>query len=591
MDNLSLELQEIIRFKRLEVLFQPIVSLKSKSAFGFEALIRGPADSPMHLPLSLFEAADSCGLTLELEQTCREVILREYARQEITGKLFLNVSPQALLQAEPNECSTLHLMQRHRIPTSRVVIEITEQQPTDRYDRLRRAIGHFREAGFQIALDDLGAGYSGLRLWTELMPDFVKIDRHFIRDIDSDPVKLNFVQSIQNMAQASDCGVIAEGIETSQEFRSLEQLGIKLMQGYFFARPAKTAAASFDESLLSAQSERIEPVELSLHSTLIREITNRIPPIPRQTNNQDVLQMFQKNRNLQVLPVVEGDVPCGLIYKDHFLSRLFTSRYGIELFGNKPVTEFIDTAPLMFDHQDPVETVSQHITRTVRTDSAFIITENGRYFGIATLMDLLQVITTQQIQHARHSNPLTLLPGMAPTNQIIDDLLLTGTSFCIAYVDLDHFKPFNDLYGYEKGDQVILGLAELLKCSVKDGAGTVGHIGGDDFIVVLTARDWESRCRRILRGFASLMPNYYSSEHLYDGGIKANDRNGHPCFYPLLSVSIGLLGCESTRNCRSHLEIADLATEAKHHAKMTAGNSYFINRRSRMADAKLLNAE
>jgi len=134
-----------------------------------------------------------------------------------------------------------------------------------------------------------------------------------------------------------------------------------------------------------------------------------------------------------MLPLVEKGIAKGLLNKDHFLTRLFASRFGIELYGREPVHKLIDKQPFVFDQHSAIEDVSQRLTNTLRTDRAFIITENGLYKGIATVMDLLQLITTQQIQNAQHANPLTLLPGITPINNIINRKIADKAHFCIAY--------------------------------------------------------------------------------------------------------------------------------------------------------------
>ncbi len=186
---------------------------------------------------SLFKYAEQYDLSLKLEHACRKVSIREYAALNLPQKLFLNVSPHVLLNPDFQTGETLRFLKDKGIPAQSVVIEITEQQLIDDYDSMRGAVEHYRNMGFQIALDDLGAGYSSLRVWSELMPDFVKIDRHFIQDIDKDRVKLDFVRSIQAMAVASQYQVIAEGVETEAEFLAIEELGIAFAQGYYFARP------------------------------------------------------------------------------------------------------------------------------------------------------------------------------------------------------------------------------------------------------------------------------------------------------------------------------------------------------------------
>jgi len=171
------------------------------------------------------------------------------------------------------------------------------------------------------------------------------------------------------------------------------------------------------------------------------------------------------------------------------------------------------------------------------------------------------------------------LPGNVPINEWINRLLNNGQAFCVGYFDLDHFKPYNDVYGYSAGDSIIKAVAETLSRHITAETGYVGHIGGDDFIVVFISNDWFERCQTILQDFKARVPDYYKPEDLVTGGLYSEDRHGQQQFFPLLSLSVGLVDAYSTRQCQSHLDIADLASEAKKQAKKLAGNSFFINRR------------
>ena len=579
MHKLHEQLNYIIKNKQLTSLFQPIVSSEQKNIYAYEALIRGPSDSPLHNPINLFSVAERYEKTVALEHACRSTSIRQFSEQSLSQKLFLNVSPSVLLDPEFKKGKTLDFLAEANIPAASIVIEITEHQPTDNYQLMRDAVAHYRSMGFEIALDDLGAGYSGLRLWTELLPDYVKIDRHFIQDIDKDPVKLNFVRSIQSMAIATNCHVIAEGIETEEEYHAVVALGVSFFQGYYFARPTAQAIVQIAEEKFSEKREQKKVVAFK-STSFIQEIIQEVPAISAQTCNSEVLRLFQKDSHLTVIPLVEGGVAVGLVYKDKFLSKLFSSRYGIELHGKKPVKAFIDLKPFIFDCKVAVAEVSQQLTNNMRTDLAFIITEKGKYRGVGMVMDLLQLITEQQLKSAQHANPLTLLPGITPINHIVDNMIMDDMRFTVAYFDLDNFKPFNDIYSYEKGDQAIKLVAELLSASVEEEAGYVGHIGGDDFIVIYTGQNWEKACRQILSDFERRSLHLYKPEHQNAGGMQAYDRQGELRFYPLLSLSIGIVCSDAIMACQSHIEVADMATEAKHQAKKISGNSYFVNRRA-----------
>ncbi|NOT10482.1 MAG: EAL and GGDEF domain-containing protein [Methylococcaceae bacterium] len=575
---LKTELLRILESKQLTSYFQPIVSITQRKIIGYEALIRGPSGNPLHSPFNLFETADRYNLSTRLEFLCREVTLARYASLNMPGKLFLNVSPSVLLAPEFKSGVTLKFMDEFGVDPRSIVIELTEHQPADDYALMRDAVDHYRNMGFEIALDDLGAGYSGLRLWSELLPDYVKIDKYFIQGIHEDPVKLNFARSILNIASSVYCNVIAEGVETEKEFLAVEKLGIKLAQGYYFARPSSVPIETIDSTLFAS----LATDECRLKQPVVEtaeKIAKIIPAIPSTTTVSQVLELFQQNTGLTIIPLVDKNIPSGIIYREQFLTKLFSSRYGLELYGKKPISIFIDHLPLLVDRNEPLSKVSRSLTSAMSNDPAFIITDKGQYWGIGTLLDLLENITHQQMQNARHANPLTLLPGSVPINNHINQLLAEKTSFSIGYFDLDNFKPYNDSYSYSAGDEVIMAVANLLVDNIAVDYGLIGHIGGDDFIVVFTCEDWLTRCELILQSFAKLVPHYYKSEDIAAGGINAETRTGEKCFFPLISLSIGLLNPETTCHCRSHVEIADLASASKKMAKKIHGNSIFVDQR------------
>jgi EAL domain-containing protein (putative c-di-GMP-specific phosphodiesterase class I) len=237
---LDSELDYILKYRVLQTLYQPVLDSRSGRVFGYEALTRGPSNSPLHAPLPLIGAAAKVGRLFELDLVCRELAIRRFRELDLPGRLFLNVSPLSLMEPDFRPGETLRLLHEVGLPPQRVVVELTEQQPLEEYAVLKAAVAHYTEAGFEIAIDDLGAGYAGLRLWSELRPRFVKIDHHFIADISTDAVKREFVRSIRDMAVRLGCRVVAEGIETEDDYRTVQDLGLELHQGYHLGRPLAT---------------------------------------------------------------------------------------------------------------------------------------------------------------------------------------------------------------------------------------------------------------------------------------------------------------------------------------------------------------
>jgi len=578
MIDLKQELTRILKGKLLTPVFQPIVSVNQKKIIGYEALIRGPSDSPLHSPPNLFDTARQHDKHTQLEFVCREITISQFANLRLPGKLFINVSPSVLLEPDFSGGETLKFIEASGLEASSVIIELTEHQPTDNYQIMREAVAHYRNMGFVIALDDLGAGYSGLRLWSELRPEYVKIDKHFVQGLHEDSVKLNFVRSIHNMATAMHCKVIAEGIETVEEFQSIVKIGISHAQGFYFARPQGKPPCDLDSNLFTNNY----PCEGALewhNSKNAAAIATNIQPVAAETPICKVLEIFQQQKELRTLPLLDNGVPCGLVFRDKFLSKLFSSRYGLELHGKQPIQSFISNMPFSIDKSTPLEMVSKQLTASMRSEQAFLITDKGNYFGVGTLLDLLEEITRQQIDNAKHANPLTLLPGIVPINERMNRYLADEQSFAVAYFDLDYFKPYNDVYGYGAGDNIIKALADTLVRFIPHDAGQVGHIGGDDFIAILICDDWQERCLTILKAFEHCVPSFYKTEDIETGGLFSEDRQGNEQFFPLLSLSIGLVDPFATGHCHSHVDIADLASESKKQAKNRPGNSYFINRR------------
>ena len=462
----------------------------------------------------------------------------------------------------------------------RIVIELTEQYPMDNYALVREAKNHYKQMGFEIAIDDLGAGYAGLRMWSELRPDYVKIDRHFVQDIHTDLIKQEFVRSIQDIARSMQCRVIAEGVETLDEFRVVKQLGIDMLQGYYFARPSNTPASKLNRELFEDdKTHQTCRSSSSLFSKTVGGLSQQVPTINAGLSVEAVAELFAADPQLESLPVLEHGRPLGMVRRRKLMNLLLT-RYGRELHGKKSIVYFMEHQVLMLEASLPIEQASSQVGEHMRYSKEldFLITEAGMYRGIGSVINLLQVITDLQVRSARYANPLTLLPGNVPIYEEIERCLESASEFSFCYCDLDNFKPFNDHYGYEKGDQVIRRVAEILLSEINPETDFVGHIGGDDYVLILHGEDWQVRCEAILASFQQRLSDFYQPEELVAGGIWALDRAGKDCFFPLLSLSIGCVRPDLLA-CQSHHDVAALAAGAKHQAKKIPGTSLYLDQR------------
>lgn len=571
---------EIIRHRRLTSWFQPIVNLNKGEIIGYEALVRGPSDSPLHSPGNLFNAAMRLNRLTELETLCRDINIEYFSQLNLTGKLFLNVSPKALLEDDFPTGFTHKALDRHHINPQNVVIELTENFPILDINTIHNALKHYRDAGFKIALDDLGSAYSGLRLWSELKPDYVKFDKYFIQSINRDKHKKRLIQSLQEIALSEGCQTIAEGIETVEEYYVVQALGVNLGQGYYFSRPQASPPQQLPAEIALATQQNYSDIGLKWRSETVTSLIKTVPTTMPTTTLNCVGDLLERMPELLAIPVVDKTKVCGVIYR-YEVMNILASRYGRDLRGNSSIQEFMHKTPLCIDKNIPIEKLSQIITNNDNHHQGnhFIITEEDKYLGVGMVTDLLKRITELQIRNARYANPLTLLPGNVPINEHIEQLLHDQKKFTACYFDLDNFKPFNDLYGYSRGDMVIRLVANILHSVCNSQCDFIGHIGGDDFIVVFQSLDWKKRCHVILDCFAEEVVELYDEEHQKSHGINAIDRQGKSIFYAISSLSVGATHYDGDeRGCNQH-EIASLASEAKKKAKQISGNSLFINRR------------
>lgn len=233
------ELLRIIETRSVQPVFQPILAFGTGEILAYEGLIRGPDDSPLHTPTKLFDAATRAGQLIELNMLCALKVVRQYARLGLQQQLFLNVTPQTVLDVRDDVQRISRFIRDCGIDIAQVTIELTESQYISDRSIFRDALMLFRKAGFRVALDDLGEGFSSLRLWSELQPDFVKIDMHFVQGVSTDEVKYHFLKSLQHIAEGCGSSLVAEGVETMADFCILRDLGIDNAQGFLIGRAAK----------------------------------------------------------------------------------------------------------------------------------------------------------------------------------------------------------------------------------------------------------------------------------------------------------------------------------------------------------------
>lgn len=226
--------------RRLTSYFQPIVHAATPTeVYGHEALLRGvAADGTLIPPSHLFDTARGAGLLFQLDLAARRSAIANAASHGLTGKLFVNFAPTAIY--DPASClrSTVAAIDQAGIARSDVVFEIVETERAHDPAHLRKILDYYRGAGFRIALDDVGSGYSSLNLIHLLRPDVLKLDMELVRGVDTDPYKARIAANLLDVATSLGIDALAEGIETQAELEWVREHGAKFVQGYLIAKPA-----------------------------------------------------------------------------------------------------------------------------------------------------------------------------------------------------------------------------------------------------------------------------------------------------------------------------------------------------------------
>ena len=578
------EFKDILKCKKLNSVYQPIISIRSAAILGWEALIRGPENSYFQSPDNIFSFAEAEGLLFPLEKICRESALNNLGELEPDQKIFVNVHPNTINDPAFTEGETIRILQDLHIKPKNVVFEITERHHIKDFTSLNRTLTHYRDQGFLVAVDDLGCGFSNLQSIAEIRPDYIKIDISLVRGIHKDGVKKALMETFVTFAEKIGIEIIAEGIEEEAEMAALVNIGVHYGQGYFFGKPTYPKQITPEEAYLKT----LHFVNNGRYNILkqafpIGDIIDKAVSIDEQKIVKDVKTIFEENIALSGIVVVENNKPCGLVMRHH-LDKHLGRKYGYALYSEKPISKIMNKNPLVVANSTPLELVSQIAMNRNKMNlyDNIIVTRDELLQGVVSVQILLDTMTRIRLELAKGANPLTGLPGNIAIEQEHSKCAKNDKPFSVIFIDLDNFKSYNDKYGFGKGDEVLIYTANILKNGLEEyckNESFLGHVGGDDFIIFTTVDTVDSLCRFIIEKFDSGIKNLYNSEDRDAGGIMAYDRSGHERWFPFISVSLAVLDCTAETG-KDLKDISGKGAKLKQYAKSMPGSLYVRDRRS-----------
>ncbi|MGE4297146.1 MAG: GGDEF domain-containing protein [Desulfovibrionaceae bacterium] len=575
------EFRDIVDTPLLGVHYQPIVDLRTGDIHAWEALARGPASGNFRSPAVLFDFAEEMEAVFSLEKVCRETAIRDFGPAQ-GKKLFLNVHPKTMMDPAFTPGETKKLLSRYGLEPSDVVLEITERHSTRDFTLFHRTLAHYRNEGYKVAIDDVGAGYSGLWSIAEIRPDFMKLDMALTRGIDANPVKRALIETLLTFAEKVGCKIIAEGIETENELSGLVRMGLHYGQGFHLHRPAYPRPAIAQETArgivrsgnrISAEIKCSVPIMSLMQQAATTETTDLVAQIKK---------IFEQDESVTAMPVVRDARPVGLVMR-HNLDRMLSTQYGLALYQNKRVTRIMDPSPLVVEGFTPVETVAQAAMSRdpFKIYDPILVTRDGQLVGMASVHKILDTLACVQVEMAKGANPLTGLPGNVAIEREIERRCGQDAHACFVYADLDNFKVYNDTYGFKEGDDILLLTGRVLAWATRRHGGPngfTGHVGGDDFVLAVEPDRAERVCQAIVRCFKRLIRQYYDETDRERGFIVGKDRQGVERAFGFISISLGIV--DAYANDTIHT-VAQRAADLKKYAKSHDGNIWVRDRRSR----------
>ncbi|MCX7715533.1 MAG: GGDEF domain-containing protein [Clostridia bacterium] len=547
------QLYDIIKNGQIKTVFQPIISLRDGSILGHEALSRVACECDISNPEVLFEAAVLHECIVELESLCRIKAFEaafKFLKPPYNKKLFINVNPNIVYDKEFRSGFTREHLERYNIKPSNIIFEITERNCITDFKAFISTIEHYKSQNYEIAIDDAGAGYSGLNLISDIHPHYIKLDMKLVRNVNADSLKYALIKCMVELARITNIRIIAEGIETEQELSTLIHLGVHYGQGYYIQKPNESIIEIRNDLLNLIYEENRKKNHIygyQLSDIYVENITVAAETVSPLMHVETIYNMLKEDENKLGYCVVENDFPVGIITRDKLIMQL-SGRYGFTLNQSKPAYVLMDKNFLSVDCRTPINVVSS-LAMSRQNESLYdfvVVTKNEKYFGITTVKDLLRKATEVEIEIAKQKNPLSGLPGNVMIEYQLSQCISKNDKYCVAYIDIDNFKPYNDKYGFENGDKIILLLANILKDNFSENE-FIGHIGGDDFVVILNRNCESGYFDNIIEQFNTQVLEYYNEEDVLNGYIISKNRQGLKEKFSIITVTVVFLNSSEER--------------------------------------------
>lgn len=511
---------DVIDAGRIGVAFQPIVDLNDGMIIAYEALTRLAPDSGIANPAELFHSAAEHGLLWELETVTRTAAIETASGWPADVRLFLNTTPAVFADKRFSDAIKRAAAKTAGLSPERLVLEITELSDEQAVPGLNEQVQLLKDAGFEVAIDDAGAGTSGLNRMMMLRPKWIKLDREFVRGIEKDAYRQNLVRFFVHFARLSGVSVIAEGIESRGELASLIGLGVRYGQGYYLGRPGERSQ-TFDPRFMSEVRGRWAEVDAQAApdpaSASLTKICHPVLTVDRSTTIGDAAALLDADVAMAGVVARDGRRVIGWVSRQQVLDESATPRV------SQPVTQILRQGTYQLP---PTATIEEALELACLLEEEtiadpLVITSGAAIVGIVRVRDLLKAAAHEGRLGRSWRAPVTGLPARIRADQHLTEMIRRGVDAAgrlapgfhadAAFVDIKSFADYNAAFGYELGDRLIRSLSDLIAATVVSGSQDtfLSHLGEDRFLLTAPAGVLEPRLQNLIDGFdrqARLLP-------------------------------------------------------------------------------------
>ncbi len=436
-ENLSRYFAEIFEKSLLSCVYQPVADMEKGRILGWEAFVRGPENSHFHQPSALFGYAEETGKICFLDKEIRKTAMENLGQLAPDQFLFMNVHRKALRDPAFAPGLTRKMIRENGLKPDNVVLEFSEDFGMRNYDLLLKNLEHCRQQGFRVCIDNFGK--STLSFLTRIRPDYIKTDPLMIRGISYHPAKKAVMEGIVSIAEKTGTRVVALGIETESEYRTLADIGVRFGQGHYIAAPAFPKPSLIRNLSAGGSCAGIRDRRFQ---TTIASLVQEALQVGPGTSVAEVKEMLREKPPLSSVIVTDQGRAAGLVMSYH-LDRQLGTQFGVSLFYRRDISLLMDSAPLIADADQALGDIARAAMNreNAKIYDDIIVMRDGEVLGTVSVQDMLSRLAQTEIRAREDAEAATRAKSEFLANMSHD--IRTPMNAILGMADLLWESPLN----------------------------------------------------------------------------------------------------------------------------------------------------